>query len=220
MLTNTIMDRLTTAAVIFSHLILPPLVRLWSFVLSVKALCLKLCSKTAYLLSPARSRRNTGVSSPSPASPGWTLNTWSCKVFLRDIITDRCKGHREYQAIRITGAQGEQGWVVGLGSWRSRWKLDIITWLKQVNWQVLWQNLLSSNVTVMLWMVLMLKTCFCEERVHKHISVQVAYFTSAAGCIFTVMCFKQIAILLVQTKIQNAHSFWLYLLSALLHLLL
>lgn len=48
--------------------------RFWSLVLLVKALRLKLCSKTAYLLSQARSRQNSGTFqgiswTPLPYSP-------------------------------------------------------------------------------------------------------------------------------------------------------
>lgn len=38
-----------------------PCVRHWSFGLPFKALCLKLCSKTDYLFSPARSRPNPSI---------------------------------------------------------------------------------------------------------------------------------------------------------------
>lgn len=55
----------TDTGICSGNLLSIPCVRLWSFVLPFKAWCLKLCSKTAYLLSPVGSRWNP----PTPPSP-------------------------------------------------------------------------------------------------------------------------------------------------------
>lgn len=102
---------LATVMVIFSVSASPA--GLWSFVVSVKASRLKLCSKTAYLHSPARSRRNPGVFRDiSRTTPPFTprrsrfslgVFTRSREVSLLGIVTDRQKVD-EYQAITfITG---------------------------------------------------------------------------------------------------------------------